>query len=64
MRSLRSHFILLKVQSNMKNMHSCQGATSLFFSNTSSPMRTCAFKCLNKLSKKVQLKLFLAAYKF
>lgn len=47
----------------MKSMHSCQGATSLFFSNTS-PMRTCAFKCLNELSKKFQLKLFLAAYKF
>lgn len=52
----------------MKNMHSClkasQGATSLFFSNTFYPMRTCAFKCLNELSKKFQLKLFLAAYKF
>lgn len=40
-----------KVQSNMKNMHSSlkasQHATSLFFSNTFSPMRTCAFKCLS-----------------
>lgn len=54
----------------MKNMHSClktsQSATSLFFSNTFSfpLMRMCAFKCLNEVSKKFQLRLLLAAYNF
>lgn len=54
----------------MKNIHSClktsQSATSLFFSNTFSfpPMRMCAFKCLNEVKKKFQLRLFLAAYGF